>query len=61
MNSLTSNGENVLSDLYDKLGEIETELFYLEDSNEVPNTIRDYIISSMEMIRKLLNDYENNQ
>jgi hypothetical protein len=41
--------------------EIETELFYLEDSNEVPNTIRDYIISSMEMIRKLLNDYENNQ
>jgi hypothetical protein len=45
MNSLlTDSGADTLVHLRDKLEEIETELFNLEDSDEIPKSVRDYLV-----------------
>lgn len=62
MNSLlTSSGADTLVHLRDKLEEIETELFNLEDSDEIPKSVRDYLVMTIDSINDVLQDYMENR
>jgi hypothetical protein len=62
MNSLlTDSGADTLVHLRDKLEEIETELFNLEDSDEIPKSVRDYLVMTIDSINDVLQDYRENR
>lgn len=48
---------NKLVDIYDKLCDIDNELYVMYDKGKIPNEhIRDFIICAMENIRKILDN-----
>lgn len=47
-----------LEKIYNKLEEIDTQLFYMFDNLEIQNNVRNGIIISMEEIRHILNQYK---
>lgn len=59
MSSLTTSSVETLIHLRDKLEEIETEIFNLEDSGEIPQSIRDYLIMTIDGINDVLQDYDD--
>jgi hypothetical protein len=55
LDKLNSDDVEILINIYDKLDEIDTDLFYLNERTNMPNDARDYIICAMEKIRKIIN------
>lgn len=47
-----------LEKIYNKLEEIDTQLFYMFDNLGIQNNVRNGIIISMEEIRHILNQYK---
>lgn len=46
---------DLLTNIYNKLDEIDTELFYLNDRTNIPNDARDFIICAMKQIKNIIN------
>lgn len=60
MNNLNSTDLEILSCIHDKLDEIDSELFNLEDNNKINGGIRDFIICAMEKIKRIIHDNDDN-
>lgn len=56
-NKLKSSELKKLRKIYDRLEEIDTQLFNMFDNLGIQNDVRDGIIDTMEKIRHILNKY----